>query len=279
MIDAHHHFWKYRPAELPWITPEMKALQQDYRIAEFEHALEFSGVDQVISVQSRRSDRENHFLLEEARKSDKLVAGIVGWAPLDSPELRVFLDQYLHEPMLKGVREIINGSSTEKFLNNPDFDQGITELTRHNLAFDLLVSEDQLAAAIAFADRHPNQRIVLNHCGCPQIDPETFSASWARSIRELARRPHIYCKLSGLSGQIGPIASRPIHSQIIRPYFDTVCHAFGPQRMMYGSDWPVCNLATTYPAWLNTVDDLIISLSEHEQKAIHQDTAIGFYQL
>ena len=149
----------------------MKVLQHDYRIAELEHALEFSGVDQVISVQSRRSDRENHFLLEEARKSDNLVAGIVGWAPLDSPELRAFLDQYLHEPMLKGVREIISGSSTEKFLNNPDFDQGITELTRHNLAFDLLVSEDQLAAAIAFADRHPNQRIVLNHCGCPQIDP------------------------------------------------------------------------------------------------------------
>ena len=257
----------------------MKALQQDYRIAEFEDELEFSGVDQVISVQSRRSDRENHFLLEEARKSDNLVAGIVGWAPLDSPELRVFLDQYLHEPMLKGVREIVSGSSTEKFLNNPNFDQGITELTRHNLAFDLLVSQDQLTAAIAFADRHPNQRIVLNHCGCPQIDPETFSQSWARSIRELARRPHIYCKLSGLSGQLGPIASRPIHSQIIRPYFDTVCHAFGPQRIMYGSDWPVCNLATTYPAWLNTVDDLIISLSEDEQKAIHQDSAIGFYQL
>lgn len=257
----------------------MSILQQDYKVADFEHELEFSGVDQVISVQSRRSDRENHFLLEQAKKSDNLVAGIVGWAPLDSDELRVFLDQYLHESMLKGVREIIIGSSEEKFLYNPDFDQGITELTRHDLAFDLLVSEHQLPAAIAFADRHPNQRMVLNHCGCPQIDANTFPTSWAHSIRELARRPHVYCKISGLSSQLPSDSGTAIQSQMLRPYFDTVCNAFGPARMMYGSDWPVCKLSTTYPAWLNTVDDLIFSLSENEQDAIHRDTAIRFYQL
>lgn len=257
----------------------MSVLQQDYKVADFEHELEFSGVDQVISVQSRRSDRENHFLLEQAKKSDNLVAGIVGWAPLDGAELRVFLDQYLHEPMLKGVREIIIGSPEEKFLSNPDFDQGMAELTRHNLAFDLLVSEQQLPAAIAFADRHPNQRMVLNHCGCPEVNPNSSSTSWAHSIRELARRPHVYCKISGLSSHLSPDIGRSVHSEIIRPYFDTVCNAFGPERMMYGSDWPVCKLTTTYPEWLNTVDDLIFSLSESEQNAIHQETAIRFYQL
>ncbi|MDG1357652.1 MAG: amidohydrolase family protein [Akkermansiaceae bacterium] len=279
MIDSHHHFWKYKPADFPWVTEDMSVLQQDYRIDELEHELEFSGIDQVISVQSRRSDRENHFLLEQAKKSDNLVAGIVGWAPLDRDEIRVFLDQYLHEPMLKGVREIITGSPEEKFLNNPDFDQGMAELIRHNLAFDLLVSEQQLPAAIAFADRHPNQRMVLNHCGCPQIDAQPSSASWAHSIRELARRPHVYCKISGMSSQLPADTGRAIHGQILRPYFDTVCNAFGPERMMYGSDWPICELTTTYPAWLNTIDDLIYSLSESEKHAIHQDTAIRFYQL
>ncbi|MGB2402308.1 MAG: amidohydrolase family protein [Akkermansiaceae bacterium] len=279
MIDAHHHFWKYKPADFPWITEEVKLLQQDHQVDDFELDLEFSGIDQVISVQSRCSDRENHFLLEQAKKSDNLVAGIVGWAPLDSDEIRIFLDQYLHEPMLKGVREIITGTPEQKFLNNPDFDQGMKELLRHNLAFDLMVSEPQLSAAIAFADRHPDQRIVLNHCGCPQIQPDRFSTSWARSIRELARRPHVYCKLSGLSSQLPHDTGRSTHSQILRPYFDTVCNAFSPARMMYGSNWPICKLNTTYPAWLNTVDDLIVSLSEDERQAIHQDTAIGFYQL
>jgi L-fuconolactonase len=279
MIDAHHYFWKYKPAEFPWITEEMGTLQQDYQVDDFEHELEFSGIDQVISVQSRRSDRENHFLLKQAKKSDNLVAGIVGWAPLESDELRVFLDQYLHEPMLVGVREVITGSAEGEFLSNPDFDRGMKELLRHNLAFDLFVSEQQLPAAIAFADRHPNQRMVLNHCGCPQMDASTFPSSWAHSIRELARRPHVYCKISGLSNQLPSDTGRSIHSQIIAPYFDTVCNAFGPGRMMYGSDWPVCKLTTSYPAWLNTIDDLIFSLSETEKNAIHQDTAIRFYQL
>ncbi len=279
MIDTHHHFWKYKPADFPWVTEDMSVLQQDYEIDELEHELEFSGIDQVISVQSRRSDRENHYLLEQAKKSDNLVAGIVGWAPLDRGEIRVFLDQYLHEPMLKGIREIITGSPEERFLNNPDFDQGMAELIQHDLAFDLLVSEQQLPAAIAFADRHPNQRIALNHCGCPRLDAHSSSASWAHSIRELARRPHVYCKISGMSRRLPADTGRAIHSQILRPYFDTVCNAFGPKRMMYGSDWPTCKLTTTYPAWLNTIDDLIYSLSENEKHAIHQDTAIRFYQL
>lgn len=257
----------------------MAALRQDHRIYELEDDLEFSGVDQVVAVQSRRSDRENHFLLEQAKQSDSLVAGIVGWAPLDSTELRVFLDQYVHEPMLKGVRETMNSSFAENPLNNPDFDHGVTELARHDLALDLMVSEQQLPAAILFADRHPNQRIVLNHCGSPSMESTTPSRSWAHAIRELARRPHVYCKVSGLSAQLDSMTSGRIHSQILKPFFDIVCNAFGATRIMFGSDWPVCNLTTTYPAWLNTVDDFILTLSEDEQRAIRRETAMDFYRI
>lgn len=298
MIDSHHHFWKYKPADFPcadfqcadfpwitdcadfpWITDDMEVLQRDHRVAELEQELEFSGVDQVISVQCRRSDRENHFLIEQAQKSDQLVAGVVGWAPLDSPHIRVFLDQYIHEPLLKGIREIITGTPDEQFLDNPDFDHGMHELTRRDLAFDLFVSEEQLPAAIAFADRHPGQRMVINHCGCPHITAGAFRESWARNIRELARRPHLYCKVSGLTTGLPPATASAQHSQLIRPYFDTVCKAFGPERLMYGSNWPICNLTTSYPAWLSTMDDLIFPLSEDEKNAIYQDTAIGFYKI
>ncbi|MBT8044105.1 MAG: amidohydrolase family protein [Verrucomicrobiae bacterium] len=276
MIDSHHHFWTYKPADFPWIGEGVEELLRDYKVAEFEDDLEFSGIDQVISVQARRTDRENRFLIDQAKKSDDLVAGIVGWAPLDSTDLRVFLDQYIHEPLLKGVREMIAGTPTERFLDNPDFDQGILELTQQDLAFDLFISEDQLPAAIAFADRHPNQRMVLNHCGCPKISAGSFSKTWARHIRELARRPHVYCKISGLTAEV---QSGRSSTDILRPYFDTALESFGPERLMYGSDWPVCKLTTTYPAWLNIVDDLIITLSNDEKDAIHQQTAIGFYKI
>jgi L-fuconolactonase len=279
VIDAHHYFWKYKPADFPWITTDMEALRHDHRLAELEHDLEFSGVEQVISVQCRRTDRENHFLIEQAKKSDGLVAGVVGWAPLDCRELRVFLDQYIHEPLLKGIREVITDTADEQFLENPDFDQGIRELTRLDLAFDLMVSEQQLPAAIALADRHPDQRMVLNHCGNPLIKAGSFSESWAHDIRELARRPHVFCKISGLTAGLDPTAGSTRHSELLRPWFDTVCKAFGPDRMMYGSDWPVCNLTTSYPAWLTTVDDLIFPLSEAEKTAIYQDTAMRFYQI
>jgi len=278
MIDSHHHFWKYNTDDYAWISDDMTALQRDCLVPELENDLDLCGVDQVISVQARCSEQENQFLLEQAKNSDNLVAGIVAWAPLTSENMRLFLDQYINEPLIKGIREIIQGTPEEQFLNNPDFDHGIRELTHRDLTFDLLVFHDQLPAAIAFADRHPNQRIVLNHCGKPPIRSGDFPKSWARNIRELARRPHVYCKFSGLMTEIQDRGNE-LDTDLIRPYFDTVLKAFGPERLMFGSDWPVALLGTTYPAWLNIVDDLIHPLSEDEKSAIHTDTATDFYQI
>ncbi len=277
MIDSHQHFWKYKPDDLKWISDDMQILHRDYLLDELEDDLDLAGVDHVISVQARCSDAENKFLLKQANKSNGLVAAVVGWAPLTGDTLRVFLDQYIHDPLLKGVREIIQGTPDEQFLKNPDFDNGIHELTHRNLAFDLLISHDQLPAAIAFADRHPNQRIVLNHGGKPPVKSAEFPQTWARHIRELARRPHVYCKFSSLTTEIQD-GSTP-SSSLFKPYFETLLNAFTPERMMYGSAWPVCKLTTTYPAWLNTLDDLILPLSEDEKDAITHNTAINFYQI
>lgn len=278
MLDTHHHFWKFNEEEFPWISEGMSVLRRDCLVPELENDLDLCGVDQVISVQARCSEEENQFLLDQAKNSDDLVAAIVGWAPLTSDTLRLFLDQYIHEPLIKGFREIIQGTPDEQFLDNPDFDHGIRELTHRDYAYDLLISHDQLPAAIAFADKHPNQRMVLNHCGKPPIQANEFPKTWARNIRELARRPHVYCKLSGLTTEIQD-QEKSWQTDLIRPYFNTILNAFGPQRLMFGSDWPVSMLNTTYPAWLNAVDDLILPLSTDEKSAIQQDTATLFYQL
>jgi len=278
MIDAHHHFWRFTEDAHPWISGDMPILRRDYLVRELENDLDLSGIDQVISIQTRCSDEENQFLLNQAKKSIALVAAIVGWAPLTSDNLRLFLDQYIHEPLIKGFREIIQGSSDEQFLDNPDFDHGLRELTHRDYAFDLLVTHDQLPAAIAFADKHPNQRMVLNHCGKPPIRANRFPKTWARNIRELARRPHVYCKLSGLTTEIQD-REKSWHTDLIRHYFDTILHAFTPQRIMFASDWPVCLLNTSYPTWLNAIDDLILPLSTAEKSAIQHETATQFYHL
>ncbi len=278
MIDAHHHFWKFNTAEFPWISEDKPCLRHDHLIPELEHAIDMCGIDQAIAIQARCSDEENQFLLEQAQNSDGLITGIVGWAPLTSDGLRLFLDQYIHEPLVKGFREIIQGTPDEQFLDNPDFDHGLRELTHRELTFDLLISHDQLPSAIAFTDRHPNQRMVLNHCGKPPIRAGEFPKTWARNIRELARRPHVFCKISGLTTEIQD-QDKTWQTDLIRPYFDTILKAFGPERIMFGSDWPVSNLNASYPTWLNAVDDLILPLSHDEKSAIHQDTATQFYKL
>lgn len=278
MIDSHHHFWKYNTEDYAWISKDMSSLRQDFLVPELENDLDLSGIDQVISVQARCSDQENAFLIEQAKNSDELVAGIVAWAPLASDNLRLFLDQSINEPLVKGIREIIQGTPDEQFLDNPDFDRGIRELTHRDLTFDLLITHDQLPTAIAFADRHPNQQIVLNHCGKPPIRSGDFPKTWARNIRELARRPHVYCKFSGLTTEIQSRGSE-LDTDLIRPYFDTVLKAFDPERLMFGSDWPVSLLSTTYPTWLNIVDDLIHPLSEDEKSAIRTKTAMDFYRI
>lgn len=273
MIDSHHSFWKYDAKELPWISGDMDALKHDFLIHEFETDLEFSGVDQVISVQARSSDIENKFLLEQAKLSDDLVTGIIGWAPLTSKGLRLFLDQYIYEPLIKGYREIIEHTPLDEYLENPDFDHGIRELTHRGLTFDLSVSPEQLPAVIDLVDRHPNQSFALNNCGSPEISAGDFPKVWARDIRELARRPHVYCKLSGLA------SDQKLLSADLQPYFDTLLKAFTPERLMFASDWPRCKVQTSYPEWLNIIDDLIDPLSHDEKSAIRQDTAVSFYKL
>ncbi|MGJ8678151.1 MAG: amidohydrolase family protein [Akkermansiaceae bacterium] len=268
MIDAQHSFWKWKEDRVD-LDP---SLGKDFLLADLEHDLEFSGVDQVISVQSERSNRENKFLIKQAASSQGLIAAVIAWAPLAEPHLRLFLDQYIFDPFIKGYREVIDSANIEKCFGNPDFHLGVRELTARGLTLDLHVAEEILPAAIAFVDCHPNQRIVIDNCGNPDTRSK-MSSSWARNMRELARRPHVHCKLSGLA------STNNQYSQQLQPYFETLVNAFRPPRLMFASDWPRCNVSTTYQTWLNTVDDFIHLLSPEEQNAIRGETARMVYCL
>ena len=278
MIDAHHYFWEKRSADPTCSLSNLicgvdDLLKSNHSLDELDYDLEYSGVEKVVSVQSRCSEAENNYLLHQAKHSEGLVAGIVGWAPLDSPRVRPFLEQYIGESYMKGYRVSIVGRDARAYFCNPDLDEGVRRLTSLGLGLDIAVSSSQLAEVISFVDKHPNQRIVLNDSGLPVVDLKKFPADWARDMRELGKRPHVYCKTSGL------ISDDKHRSYHLQPYFDNLMEGFSSERLMFASSWPLCNIYSSYPAKLNCVDDFIFQLSESEQANIQKITAQQFYKI
>lgn len=289
MIDAHLQLWsgsrpQPQPADPGQAPLDHDFLDHDFLLPELEDTLDMSGVRQVISIQPQASLSDNHWLLKQARQSDERIAGVVLWVPLGETSLQPLLEQYRHEPLIKGIHATAPHSHPEALFDNLETDLRIREISEHQLSLDLLATPHQLPALIRFADKHPDLAIALNHCGKPQIHPEGLkhpeSQSWARHIRELARRPHVYCKLSGLSAGLPPQA-QPLrwYAPLLQPYTDAVLQAFSPSRLMFGSDWPRSTQNTPYPTWLNTIDDLISPLEEEEKWAIGEGTATRFYRL
>jgi L-fuconolactonase len=275
IIDAHHHFWRFDPVEYAWIDRDMGVLRQDYLPSTLEATLDSTGVAGVISVQARCSIGETDFLLEQARVMPQ-VRGVVGWAPLEDRRVGEILDRFTTDPRFTGVREITQGQPDEACFANEDFNRGLREVTRRGLTYDLLVYEDQLDAAIRFVDRHPDQRFVLDHIGKPVIRRGTLATGWAARIERLAERPHVACKFSGVVTEVREPAW---DLALIEPYFDVVWNYFGPGRVMFASDWPVCLLRTAYGDWLDAVQRLVEPLSADAQAAFFHQNASRWYRL
>jgi L-fuconolactonase len=273
MIDTHHHFWQYNAAEYAWITEEMAVLRNDFLPMQLAQTLSGTGVDGVISVQARSSIEETEFLLDQATTCS-LVKGIVGWVPLTNPKVGPILDRFSANPLFKGVREILQGEPDAAYFQNPDFHRGLRELTARNLPYDLLIYAPQLRSAIDFVDEHPNQRFILDHIAKPTITAGAFDTTWAQFLLELAKRQNVVCKFSGV---LTEVRDAEWNLDLIRPYFETALAAFGPQRLMFGSDWPVCRLRCQYRDWLETCRLLAASLSQTDQAAFFQDNAIRAY--
>jgi L-fuconolactonase len=245
-IDSHQHFWKYNAQEYGWIADDvsMAALRRDFLPADLQPALAAAGIDGAISVQARQSLEETEWLLDMAERHDFLV-GVVGWAPLTDPDIARTVEKLAARGKLVGLRHIVQGEPDDRFLLRDDFNRGIDALEAFDLAYDILIYERQLPAAIEFVDRHPRQRFVLDHIAKPRIRDGAISP-WRENLRELARHENVWCKLSGVATEAD---FKHWTEAQLRPYIDAAIEAFGSRRMMFGSDWPVCLAAISYADW------------------------------
>ncbi|MGE7774492.1 amidohydrolase family protein [Chitinophaga sp. NPDC101104] len=273
-IDAHQHFWQFDPVRDAWISEEMNVIRRDFLPADLAPLLKAAGVDACVAVQADQSEAETQFLVDCAKGSD-IVKAVVGWVDLRSPDVAERLAFWAGEPLVKGFRHIVQGEPDDKFLLREDFNRGIAALKKHGFTYDVLVFPHQLPAVEQFVERHPEQPMVIDHLAKPYIKKKEIG-DWTKHIRRIARSPQVHCKLSGM---VTEADMQNWKEADFRPYLDTVLEAFGPERLMYGSDWPVCLLAADYARQKSIVDHFISALSASEQQRIMGNNAAAFYNI
>jgi L-fuconolactonase len=272
-VDAHHHLWTYTAREYGWIDDAMQTLRRDFLPADLAPLAASAGIHATVAVQARQSLEETHWLLSLAAES-QLIKGVVGWAPIAEDDFAATLATLTPNPLLKGLRHVVQ-AEPDGFLDAPGFNRGIATLLPTGLVYDILIVARQLAEATRFVDRHPHQSFVLDHIAKPDMLHDGFGP-WNTAIRNLARRPNVVCKLSGMVTETGWRTWSPAE---LEPYFRTVLEAFGPSRLMFGSDWPVLTVACTYANWAHTVDTWLAPLTPGERAAIEGETATRVYHL
>jgi L-fuconolactonase len=262
-LDAHQHFWKYGPEEYAWIGNTMAELKRDFLPENLKPLLDQCSFDGAIAVQARQSLEETEWLLDLAGQHD-FIRGVVGWVDLCSPHVREQLERLAKREKLVGVRHVVQDEPDDHFMARSDFRHGIASLAEFGLVYDLLVYPHQLPAAVDLVRALPARTFVLDHIAKPpiaegQLDP------WARNLRALAAFPNVSCKLSGM---VTEARWKQWKSSDFAPYLDTVFEAFGPSRLMIGSDWPVCLLSSNYSDAVGIVADFIGQLTASEREGI-----------
>jgi L-fuconolactonase len=271
-IDAHQHFWRYDATQYPWIQPG-SPLHRDWLPADLAPLLAAQGLEGCIAVQARQTLDESRWLLELA-DHHSLIQGVVGWVDLRSPQVEHDLAALAPHPKFCGVRHVVQDELDPDFMLGADFQRGIGKLKNFNLTYDLLIYPSQLPAAIQLAHRFPEQPFVLDHLAKPPIK-EGALEPWKTHIRELAKAPNVLCKVSGMVTEADHAAWQPADFQ---PYLEVIFEAFGEDRLMYGSDWPVCLLAASYPGAFALVDKYTRSLSPSAREKFFGGNAARFYR-
>ena len=273
-IDSHQHFWNYSAAEYPWIGPGMERLARDYLPEDLAPLLAAEGIHGSVAVQARQSVAESHWLLKLAQ-AHPLVKGVVGWVDLRSERVGDDLHALAANPRFVGVRHVVQDEPDPRFVLGSDFGRGLRELHQHGLTYDLLLYPNQLPAAIELVGLVPEQPFVVDHLAKPRIVAGEIEG-WERDLRAIARHDNVCCKVSGM---VTEAARRGWKPDDFTPYLDVVLEAFGPARLMVGSDWPVCLLAGEYADVAAIPRDYFGRLSADEQAQIHGGTATRFYGL
>ncbi len=286
-IDTHQHYWRYKPQDFGWISDGMVALKRDCLPADREAQMHFAGVTAAVAVQARSQDQETDYLLKLANENPEIL-GVVGWTDLRDVALEARLERWMQNSALRGFRHILQDEpDVSAVVDDSAFSRGVATLQRRALTYDVLVFDHQLPRVAAFCARHDKHWLVLDHMGKPAVrhwitNPQS-QRRWAASMRELATMPHVMCKLSGAvtetawqtQSHLSPADVRAIHQ-----CFDLALECFGPLRLMFGSDWPVCQLAAPYDAVFGLAQSWAKSrLTLREQEAFWSGNAVRVYGL
>jgi L-fucono-1,5-lactonase len=273
-IDAHQHFWRYKPPEFDWIDDSMAVLRRDFLPEDLKPELNNTGFQGSVAVQTRQTLEETRWLLELAERSPWIL-GVVAWVDLRSPDIRSQMKDLSRNPRLVGIRHIVQSEPDDRFLLQPDFLRGISVLGEFDLAYDILIYTKHLAVAAEFVERFPRQRFVLDHLAKPPIKSGNID-SWAQGILRLATFPNVFCKLSGL---VTEADWQYWKSEQIVPFLDVAFTSFGPDRLMIGSDWPVCLVAASYARALEVVKGYLLENSPECQDRVLGGNAQRFWRL
>jgi L-fuconolactonase len=271
-IDSHQHFWHYSPAEHTWMSDEMSALKRDFLPLDLQPLLAANEFEGSVAVQARQSLEETFWLLELASQHE-FIRAVVGWVDLRSEDLPRQLEAFSRYPKLAGVRHVVQDEPDDEFMLRPDFRRGISLLHEFDLTYDLLLYPKHLPAAIKLAEEFPHQLFVLDHIAKPKV-AEGVLSPWREQIQALATLPNICCKLSGMVTEARWQQWQP---KDFLPFLDTVFAAFGPSRLMIGSDWPVCTLSADYGHTMQIAIEYLRQFPEEEQAEVLGGNCARFY--
>ncbi len=274
ILDTHHHLWQYNPVDYSWMDGRMEILRRNYLPDQLSALMPHSHVTGSIAVQARQMIEETRWLLELAERYP-FIRGVVGWVDLCSPIVHQQLDEFYDHPKLVGVRHVVHDEPDDRFMYREDFRSGIRLLRDYNLNYDLLIFPRHLEAAIDLVESFPGQRFVINHLAKPAIRDRQLDP-WRGLIRKLATFPDVFCKLSGMVTEASWMDWKP---QDLYPYLDILFDCFGPDRLMTGSDWPVCLLAGSYARVMNILPDYMYNrgISPEDQVKVLFQTGKVFY--
>ena len=273
-IDSHQHFWRFDPVRDSWITEEMKVIQRDFLPEDLEPVLESAGMDGCVAVQADQSEKQNAFLLELAA-AHPIIKGVVGWVDLRADNIKDSLDFYQQYSAMKGFRHVLQGEEDRSLMLREEFKRGISLLESYNYTYDILIFPDQLKYSGEFVHTFPNQKFVIDHIAKPEIRNAKIT-DWATDIKAVAQYENVSCKVSGMVTEANWRTWK--HEDFV-PYLDTIFEAFGADRVMFGSVWPVCEVAGGYNRMIGIVEDYTSRLSAGEQEKFWGLNAIKFYSL
>jgi L-fuconolactonase len=273
VVDAHNHYWRYDPVEFGWMGVEHRPIKQDFLPSDLAPALEKHNITGTIAVQARESMEENRFMLAQAAQHG-VVKGVVGWIDFRADNFEYDLQAIAKDPKLVGLRHFVQ-SRPAGYMLQASFKRGIAALKPLGLTYDILIGHRQLPEAVKFVEAFPDQKFVLDHIAKPPIKAGELEP-WKTNISLLAAHSQVHCKLSGMVTEADWQHWQEDH---IKPYLDVVFEAFGPDRLMFGSDWPVCLVAAPYQRVIGLVKDYIQQLPYHEQEKIMGKNARTFYNL